>query len=120
MHRGYCELSRIRAASAVSRGVMRIRKHILLASVALGMLAAAPAWAGGDDHPRRGLAIGGDCENCDFSDKNLAGAIFIGANFEGSTFAGSELPGVTIVESRFNATDFSDVEMIGARLTGPG
>ena len=97
---------------------MRYTKRVILSALTTSLLASMPAWAGDDEHPRRGLSIGGDCENCDFSEKNLAGAIFIGANFQGSTFADSELPGVTIVESRFNVTDFSDAQMTGARLTG--
>ena len=98
---------------------MRTPTRVISALFALSCLTSSPALAGGDgDHPRRGLTIGGEFENWDFSDKNLAGAVFIGANFQGATFADSELPGVTIVESRFNDTDFSDVDMPGSRLTG--
>ena len=88
-----------------------------LAALSL-LISTQPGWALGDDHPRRGLALGGECESCDFSDKNLAGAIFIGANFEGSTFSDSELGGTTIVESRFTDTEFNDTNLSHARLSG--
>ena len=91
----------------------------ILASAALGLLVSTqPVWALGDDHPRRGLAIGGECDSCDFSDKNLAGAIFIGANFIDSDFSDSEMGGTTIVESRFTDTDFTDTNIAHARLSG--
>ena len=97
---------------------MRNPATILALALLSLLIGTQPGWALGDDHPRRGLAIGGECESCDFSDKNLAGAIFIGANFEGSTFANSELGGTTIVESRFTDTEFTHTVLTHSRLSG--
>lgn len=93
--------------------------HLFSALLLSGsILVGSPALAGERDQPRRGLAIGGECEDCDFSDKNLSGATFIGAEFAGSSFRNSELVGSSFMESRFAHTDFSHADMDETQLRG--
>ena len=91
--------------------------HLFSALLLSGsLLAGSPAWAGDNEQPRRGLAIGGECEDCDFSNKNLSGATFIGAEFTMSSFQGSDLVGATFMESRFSHTNFAHAELEGAQM----
>ena len=95
---------------------MRKSIQAFVFALAAALSVALPSSALGHDHQRRGLAVGGECSECDFSNKNLAGAAFINADFSDSTFAQSEISNSSFMECRFSDTDFSETVMSHAVL----
>jgi len=55
----------------------------------------------------RMISLGGSCNRCELSGRNLAGATFTGATFTSATLVGADLRGAELVGSNFSASDFS-------------
>lgn len=66
--------------------------------------------------PHRRLVISGDCVECDFEAKNLAGAHVLGGDFSRSLFANAELLGARILDVRLDGADLSWVSLTEAHL----
>ena len=79
-----------------------IRVRPTLALLTLGLaLAASPAFAGvemsmQDRDVARSVSLGGSCNRCELSGRNLSGATFTGASFMNATLVGANLRGADL------------------------
>lgn len=68
-------------------------------------------WVGDNEQLCCGFVIGGECEDCDFFNKNLFGVIFIGVEFMMFSFQGLDFVGVIFMELCFLYINFVYVEL---------
>lgn len=61
--------------------------------------------------PHRRLVISGDCLQCDFAGKNLAGIQILGGDFSGTRLAGAEMLGARILDVRLDGADMAGVSL---------
>jgi uncharacterized protein YjbI with pentapeptide repeats len=66
--------------------------------------------------PHRRLVISGDCLQCDFAGKNLAGIHILGGDFSGTRLAGAEMLGARILDVRLDGADLTGVSLTEAHL----
>lgn len=85
----------------------------LLAIACALFVAAAQAAA---QEPHRRLVISGDCLQCDFAGKNLAGIHILGGDFSGTQLTGAEMLGARILDVRLDGADLSGVSLAEAHL----
>lgn len=76
-------------------------------------LAATQASA---QEPHRRLVISGDCLQCDFAGKNLAGIHILGGDFSGTQLAGAEMLGARILDVRLDGAGMAGVSLAEAHL----
>ncbi len=76
-------------------------------------LASAQAAA---QEPHRRLVISGDCLQCDFAGKNLAGIHILGGDFSGTRLNGAEMLGARILDVRLDGADMGGVSLAEAHL----
>jgi hypothetical protein len=106
--------------------VVPVRRLLLASAVALGGLWAAGAasahteldWRWQDRDVARMVSLGGSCNRCELSGRNLSGATFTGATFLNATMVGTNLRGAELVGSNFSHSDFSRADLRGVEIVG--
>ena len=66
----------------------------------------------------RMVSLGGSCNRCELSGRNLSGATFTGATFTSATLVGANLRGAELVGSNFSGSDFTRADLRGAEMPG--
>jgi|APTNR8051073442_1049403.scaffolds.fasta_scaffold17185_2 uncharacterized protein YjbI with pentapeptide repeats len=92
------------------------RSGVLLMGLAAAvgtMLMAGPA-AALDEQDLQRLQQSGDCQDCDFSGGELAGARLTDSRLMGSNFEGADLRGAAFVGVDLSNADLRDVDLSGA------
>src|SRR3989338_7082039 len=82
---------------------IRLKSALIAAA---GLMLATPAFAGiemtvQDRDVARSVSLGGSCNRCELSGRNLSGATFTGASFMNATLVGANLRGAEMVGSNF-------------------
>ena len=107
--------------------IRRLTTATFAAGAAMAVLIATPAAAeiqlqfGFQDRDvARMVSLGGSCNRCELSGRDLTGAAFHGATFLNATLVGSDLRGAELVGSNFSGSDFSRADLDGNGIPDVG